>query len=298
MPSEQSYYLSLEVEGNNVCRTDQDLVLNCAGVCVLPRPFETHIQLGREDYYLQYLVQGKMRVWLEEGEQIMEPGQAVLYYPHTGYRYAMDGREEIQYYWLHFTGSGADKLVKDCRLPNRRLLSLGSSAPIVSQFEGLFHDFILRDHCFALSAASRLLSVCVEISRRLEAAEGNRAAGVGRVYRAISHIHQNYEKKLTIPFLAELEHVSPSRFRLLFREATGLSPMDYITVLRLNHARQLMLQTDNSLGEIARAVGYPDQLYFSRVFKKRTGLTPSDYRQGLLTPAPREQGKEQKHEEL
>lgn len=298
MPSEQSYYLSLDIEGNNVCRTDQELVLNCAGACVLPQPFETHIQLGREDYYLQYLVQGEMQVWLEEGEQVMGPGQAVLYYPHTGYRYAMHGQEEVQYYWLHFTGSGADKLVKDCRLPNKRLLTLGSSALIVSQFEGLFHDFILRDHCFSLSAASRLLSVCVEISRRLEASEGKQGSNVGRVYRALSHIHQNYEKRLTVPFLAELEHISPSRFRLLFREATGLSPMDYITVLRLNHARQLMLQTDNPLGEIARAVGYPDQLYFSRVFKKRTGLTPSAYRQGLLASAPKEHGKEENNENL
>lgn len=292
MPSEQSYYLSLEVEGNNVRRTDRDLIPNCAGVCVLPQPFEAHMPSGREDYYLQYLVQGKMRVWLEEGEQIMEPGQAVLYYPHTGYRYAMHGKEEIQYYWLHFTGSEADRLVKDCRLPNRQLLRLGSSALIVSQFEGLFHDFILRDHCFALSAASRLLSICVEISRRLEEADGSQSAGVGRVYHAISHIHQNYEKRLTVPLLAELEHLSPSRFRLLFREATGLSPMDYITVLRLNHARQLMLQTNSSVGEIARAVGYPDQLYFSRIFKKRTGLTPSDYRQGLLAVQKEQNGKE------
>lgn len=278
---EQSYYLSLEVEGNNVCRTDQNLILNCAGACVLPRPFETHIQLGREDYYLQYLAQGKMRVWLEE-EQIMQPGQAVLYYPHTGYRYAMYGHEEVQYYWLHFTGSQADQLVQDCHLPNRTIFTIGSNALLVSQFEGLFHDFIVRDSCFTLSAASRLLSICVEISRRLEEAKGN-----SRIYRSISYIHQNYEKKLSVPFLAELEHISPSRFRVLFREATGLSPLDYITVLRLNHACQLMLQTDNQLGEIARAVGFPDQLYFSRVFKGRTGLTPSAYRHSLSDVPPK-----------
>ena len=80
--------------------------------------------------------------------------------------------------------------------------------------------------------------------------------------------------------MAELAHLSPSRFRALFREATGLSPLDYLLVLRLNHARQLMLQTGSSIGEVARAVGYEDQLYFSRIFKKRTGLSPSAYRRG------------------
>ena len=124
MPTEQSYYLSLEVEGNNVCRTDRRLVINCTGVCVLPRPFETRLLAGREDYYLQYLVKGEMRVWLDGEERLMQPGQAVLYYPHTGYRYAMKGREEVQYYWVHFTGTDADSLIAGCRLPTCTLLQL------------------------------------------------------------------------------------------------------------------------------------------------------------------------------
>lgn len=60
MPTEQSYYLSLEVEGNNVCRTDRRLVINCTGVCVLPRPFETRLLAGPGGYYLQYLVKGEI----------------------------------------------------------------------------------------------------------------------------------------------------------------------------------------------------------------------------------------------
>lgn len=280
MPSEQSYYLSLEVEGNNVRRTDRSLVVNCTGACVLPQPFETHSLSGREDYYLQYLVRGEMRVWLENSELHMRPGQAVLYYPHTGYRYAMLGREEVQYYWVHFTGTDAGSLIESCRLPNRRLLEIGGSAAISSAFEGLFHDFIVRDHCFDLSAASRLLSLCVEISRCQEASQSGQPDASSRVYHALTYIHQNYEKEISVPFLAGLVHLSLSRFRILFREATGLSPLEYLLVLRLNHARQLMLQTESSIGEIARAVGYEDQLYFSRIFKRRTGLSPSAYRRG------------------
>ena len=110
--------------------------------------------------------------------------------------------------------------------------------------------------------------------------QGGRSGAGGRIRRALIYIHQNYEKEISVPFLAELAHLSPSRFRALFREATGLSPLDYLLVLRLNHARQLMLQTGSSIGEVARAVGYEDQLYFSRIFKKRTGLSPSAYRRG------------------
>ena len=57
--------------------------------------------------------------------------------------------------------------------------------------------------------------------------------------------------------------------------------MDYLTDLRINHARQLMGQTELTMREIADMVGYEDQLYFSRIFKKRTGFTPSAYRRSL-----------------
>lgn len=279
MLSEQSYYLSLEVEGNNVSRRDYALIPNCGGVCVLPRPFETHMRKGREDFYIQYLVQGDMRVWLE-GEQHMRPGQAVLYCPHTAYRYAQQSAGPVRYYWLHFTGHAAAQLVTGCRLPNARLLTVGHSAALLAQFQGLFHDFLLRDSCFIPSAASRLMAICVELGRCAEREGVPQGGGTGRVYRALSYIHQHYNEKLTISLLARLEHLSPSRFRLLFRDATGMAPLEYITALRLNHARQLLVQTESSLGEVAQAVGYPDQFYFSRIFKEHTGLTPSAYRRG------------------
>lgn len=285
MMKEQAYYLSLEIEGNNVRRRDRSLVVNCTGLCVLPRPFDTFSQIGREDYYLQYLVKGEMTLWIHEQPQLMQPGQAVFHYPHTGYRYAMSGEEEVQYYWVHFTGADADALIHSCRIQNQTLLTVGSSPSILSDFEGLFHDFILRDHCLDFSAASRLLSICTEISRRQESAQRGSLGAASRIYRAITYIHQNYEKDISVCLLAELEHLSPSRFRALFREATGLSPMDYLAVLRLNHARQLMLQAGLSIGEIAQAVGYQDQLYFSRIFRKRTGLSPTLYRQRLQEPA-------------
>lgn len=280
MSSEQSYYLSLEVEGNNVSRQDHALIPNCSGLCVLPKPFETYMQQGREDYYIQYLVRGEMRVWLD-GEQRMRPGQAVLYYPHTAYRYAQWGEGPVEYYWLHFTGRAAGELVEGCRLPNAKLLTVGRSAVLLAQFQGLFHDFLLRDCCFIPSAASRLLSICVELGRRAEGGQADpEDRGADRVYRALSYIHQHYDEKLPVTLLAQLEHLSPSRFRRLFREATGLSPLEYVSALRMNQACQLLARTDLSLGEVARAVGYQDQFYFSRLFKERTGSPPSTYRKG------------------
>lgn len=279
MAEARAYYLSLGAD--NVRRTDCSLIPNCAGFCVLPQPFSSKTDIGREDYYLQYLYKGEMDFWVQGRQRRMLPGQAILRCPHTPYHYAMHGTGEVQYYWVHFTGMEARGLVERCGLPNQTLLEVGCGSGVALDFEGLFRDFALRDNCFALSAAARLTSICVEIGRQAGMGGGSFIQADNRISLVLSYIQQNYAAPLSIDGLAALAHLSPSRFRPLFKAQTGLSPMEYLTVLRLNHARQLLMQTDLSIGEIALSAGYPDQLYFSRLFRKKLGIPPSLYRSGL-----------------
>ncbi|MBQ3103570.1 MAG: helix-turn-helix transcriptional regulator [Oscillospiraceae bacterium] len=281
MTESQAYYRTMGSGSDNVQLLDKNLIINCTGLLVQSKPFGNHAAAGREDYYLQYLAKGNMDVWIDGTPYTMTPGQAILYYPHTSYRYAMHGQEEVQYYWIHFTGFGAAELVEGCGIPNRTLLNIGTGTSLELDFEDIFRDFMVRDSCFDLSSAAKLTSICVAISRRSEAAASSPAETDSRIYHSLTHIHKNYAHNLNIEELAAQEHLSPSRFRTLFKERTGLSPMDYLTALRINHARQLMSQTELTMREIADMVGYEDQLYFSRIFKKRTGFTPSAYRRSL-----------------
>ncbi|MDL2234097.1 AraC family transcriptional regulator [Ruminococcaceae bacterium OttesenSCG-928-L11] len=282
MTEAQAYYLSLgtgDVDGGDFHRDDVNLVINCTGVSVLTQDFATHLPKGRSDFYLQYLVKGEMLVKRHSGTQIMVPGQAILYYPHTEYEYSMYGQNEIEYYWVHFTGFDAASLVESCNLPNHTLLDLGIRESLILEFEELFREFIIRDSCFPYMMATRLCAICTGISRRAGCIDSSPAEKQDRICQALTYIHKNYGQDISVEELASLAHLSVSRFRTLFKARTGLSPLDYLTVLRINQARQLMMQTDMSVGEIAGATGYVDQLYFSRIFRKRTGFTPSAYRQ-------------------
>ncbi len=69
-------------------------------------------------------------------------------------------------------------------------------------------------------------------------------------------------------------------FSRCFHDIVGVSFIDYCTQVRMEHAKQLLENTDKSIQEIAFSVGYNDEKYFSRTFKKLTGLIPSDYRKG------------------
>lgn len=88
----QSYYRLLGVS-DNICRMDTPLCVNCAGLCVMRQPFISHFPTGREDFYLQYMVDGEMDILLDGKLGILRPGEAVLHFPHTEYWYAMRGEQ-------------------------------------------------------------------------------------------------------------------------------------------------------------------------------------------------------------
>ena len=95
---------------------------------------------------------------------------------------------------------------------------------------------------------------------------------------AIEHIHRSFQKTIDVDSLAQMENMSCTAFRCAFKKHTGVSPVEYIIRQRISAACRLLAQTDRSVSAIAADVGYHDQYYFSRIFRKKTGLSPLKYR--------------------
>jgi transcriptional regulator GlxA family with amidase domain len=100
-----------------------------------------------------------------------------------------------------------------------------------------------------------------------------------KVEQSIAYMQQNMGKPLQVATLAALVNVSPSHFFTLFKQHTGSSPIDYFIRLRMSHAGRLLKSTTARVKEIAAALGYDDQFYFSRLFKAIHNLPPSKYRE-------------------
>lgn len=95
--------------------------------------------------------------------------------------------------------------------------------------------------------------------------------------KAVKFIHEHYEKSILIQNIANELGVERRRFAYLFERYTGLSPLNYLTEVRMRHAKEL-LRNGCSVMEAAEKVGYSDSFYFSRVFKKQTGLSPTQFK--------------------
>ena len=95
--------------------------------------------------------------------------------------------------------------------------------------------------------------------------------------KATDHIEKNYAQKVTIEELAELSGYSASHFTREFRNAYGVSPIQYLNHIRITHAKNLIKAGQHTITQIARECGFSNVYYFSSYFKKVTGVSPKDY---------------------
>jgi len=96
--------------------------------------------------------------------------------------------------------------------------------------------------------------------------------------KAKAFIGKNYSRKILLKDIAGEVNLSPFRFAHIFKEYAGISPIDYVIKTRIDNAKKLLKETDKPVSEIAGDVGFSDQNYFTRIFKKFEKTTPSIYR--------------------
>ena len=105
------------------------------------------------------------------------------------------------------------------------------------------------------------------------------------IANAKAYMHANLNKKITIDEVATHLNFSSSYVTALFRKATGYPILTYLTQLRMEEAKRLLLSDEYALQEISQMLGFENYNYFSRFFKKHAGLPPSDYKQKFLIQA-------------
>ncbi|MCE5186756.1 MAG: PocR ligand-binding domain-containing protein [Planctomycetaceae bacterium] len=126
--------------------------------------------------------------------------------------------------------------------------------------------------------------ICVWISHALDdfiesVYNSQDARKMSQLKPAIEFMQYNYAQPLTLADIAKASYLSVSRLAHLFREEMGVTIVDYLTNLRINHAKRMLLTSDSNCTRVCYEVGYNNQSYFTRVFKQIAGLTPRQFRQ-------------------
>ena len=262
------------IHAGDLASEEYPILVNCAGNVVKKEAFATYNAGGRSDYYLIYIESGGMEVDLPKGRVSVKEGDVILFPPQYPYRYGCTGNVALSYLWVHFTGSYAGRMLEECGFDSLPFVkSVGGHHGACAGFRRMFEIFESSTRLQRQELACALERLLLDLSLAMDGARGERG-----LERSLNYIHTSYHTDLRIPRLAQMEHLSNSRYVAVFKERTGLSPNQYVTDLRISIACDQLRNSEQSVKEIALSVGYADPHFFSRLFKKKTGVSPQKYR--------------------
>ena len=233
---------------------------------------------GRVDYQLLYISSGKAFFEFSEGISEVSAGEMILYRPGVPqhYWYLLQDRPEV--YWIHFTGADAEAYLDQAGFSGKRQLHVGISPEYREIFRRIIRELQLRRPCFEEFPPLYLRQLLAEIHRSQQTGILKPGPSQEEILRAVQDFNASFSSSICIREYAASHHMSVCWFIRSFRRCIGMTPMQYITFLRITRAKELLRSTDYSIREISSMVGYENPLYFSRIFKKQTGYSPSEYR--------------------
>ncbi|WP_237698927.1 helix-turn-helix transcriptional regulator [Caldicellulosiruptor obsidiansis] len=140
----------------------------------------------------------------------------------------------------------------------------------------VFENILKTDKKDLLKAS--LLSFLNAVVDRIEQSENKNLI----VKAAINFIEKNYNKNITLESIAKEVYVTPAYLSILFKRELKINFVDYLHKIRIQKAQELLKNQNLKTYQVANMVGFSNEKYFSQLFKKYTGLTPTQYRESLL----------------
>ncbi len=254
--------------------------INCCGYIKLD-DIDVALNRTRMDFYLIYLINGAGHYITDNGTITAKAGSIILYRPEEHQNYYYKAVEKTELYWIHFTGYEAESLLNELDFRSGNFYPAGIHAEFIELFENIIHELQMKKPRFQQLCISYLLQLLSAFSRE---AGGERAAGKNDLENAVKAMNEEFQQEHSIDYYARKSHLSLFQFIRNFKKLTGYTPVRYIEKIRIAKAKELLRDSSLSIAEISGIVGYSDPFYFSKVFKKASGETPTQFRD--ISPDP------------
>ena len=238
-------------------------------------------------YEILYMEHGQVDWWVEDTSYNFSSGSVLIISPNELHGAACGVLQPCEHYWLRFRfpsagtmnglTEGQQKKLQFFfeHLPSRLLVV---SNVVKNSFEQLIDIHRNRTEFAEIIARHALLSILCELaseSRRLSPPPP--ASPLSPVIQKILHTLQNrLHEPPSVKEMSKMANMSEGTFRMLFEKETGMPPNNYINIQRIRKAKDL-LQEGYSITYVAFELGFSSSQYFSTVFKKWAGISPSDY---------------------
>lgn len=228
---------------------------------------------GRGSCGIIIAIDGAVEYTFSNGDTLtLSKEELILFSSESEYTLKVISDREFAHYTVNFS------LFENEKLPFEYLVIQPQN---FSDFNKLFEKLLkernnpsLISKFRSLSLLNRILADFFECALQSETTNEQ----YEKVLLAIKHINKNYDKKITIDDLANLCMMSSSHFRRTFTQICHVSPIEYLMSVRIQRAKELIVESTLPISSIAALCGFKDEEYFCRTFKKRTGKTARQMR--------------------
>ncbi|MGM7722330.1 helix-turn-helix domain-containing protein [Metabacillus sp. Hm71] len=187
--------------------------------------------------------------------------------------------QSMDYFYIH------PFLDKNERFHHLLNLTGSNSARILSLLEGMMHEYLRENPCYPTLIRLQLVELLIQLSRIYNERKGMENHSHRRksendllIQRICGYLSRNYDQKITIQSLCHLFNLSPRHLNRLFKQETDQTVVEMLHKIRIEKAKQFLLETDDKVINVAIKVGYDDPAFFSRLFRRIVGCSPGKYK--------------------
>ena len=230
------------------------------------------------EFQMIYITAGEGIFICNEKTYQVKPGCVMLVLPGIKHAYKPLLETGWKEHWVGFKGSYFSKLLEEGRFSAEYVFfETGLHDSIVSFFYQIFDEVRSQRPLYQLKTCALILSITAEVLTR-ERRNEQPNYYEKTVARAKYLMESNIYSAINLPGISEQLGISTSRLNEIFKTYTSMTPYQYYIQMKIHKAESLLEQEDISVKDAAFRMGFEDQYYFSRLFKNKTGISPSDWK--------------------
>lgn len=235
-------------------------------------------------YVFQYTFSGEGKIEVSGKEYGLTAGQAFLVQIPSEHRYFLPQNSEYwEFMYITIYGNEAEKAFDFVTEKLGPVIQFNPESAPIKLLMSIFQEAVSRNITDAFESSAMAYSFVMELYRYALNIGVSTEKWPKQVERAILYAKKYYSNQIGLNDLVTASGLSKYHFTRLFHKTTNLTPIQYLTKIRIDKAIELLRMKDYSIDDIARLVGYSNGNYFIKVFHKRIGMSPGQFRENKYT---------------